>query len=882
MIVVVLAAAGGFWWWKQRATGVTPATSTSERGDRGSGSAVSGASSGASVTDGEGTASLVVTVTSDKGPIADATVRLAPEEGDVLLLRTDKSGVARADKLAVGNWEIAASAPGFEPKGLEARELAKDEVAKVSLVLVAGGATLSGTVTDATGGPIAGARVDAARASSERVGRPSDAVATTTTGADGKYQLSVAIGPSIVGVSSPDYAPQSRQVDVLASGTIADFSLVPGGVIEGIVRDEKTKQPVAGASVDARRDGGGGIAFAEAGRYRALSSADGRFRLAGLRPGAYELRARAEKRVTAEPTIVGIGVAEQVTDVELLVGGGLVVSGIVVDENDKPVPKIEVTANSNGGGGTSDSTDDKGAFTFVGLPPGAYFLNAMNDEYVSDGFSPIELLHADIANVKVRVRAALKLTGHVEPRQLCTIAHELDASAFSNNMPMIVAPKSTDANGNFTLPASPAKATLTARCPSGAFGTKEIDPKAGDPPIVIAVKPGASIAGRVLDGKGQPIAGATVMAAPDGNDRRVTVVNGMITSGVQALSNANGEYEVVGLAPGPYKLSVLERGRPLRARGKPVRVTVSEAEKKTGVDISVDRSDGVIRGVVTGPDGKPLADAWVSAHLDVRAMVDGLAGRDDDAKEGDVSRSTTMINSSDAGEASEIAPALTDASGKFEITGLPHAKYEVIAEANAGALRGRVANVTPDATLTIQARGLQSVGGTVKSVSGPVAIFRVELDGPTTAARTFTDGKFQFDRLDVGSYKLRVTSKDGNHETTVDLKEGQRATLDLVLAANAVVIGTVVDANGAPLAGAGIVLIKDEGNGRTQVSLDGPPPMTAADGTFRVEGRAQPSALVVMTPPSPTVKRPLALEAGKTLDVGVIRVEPRAGSGSAP
>ena len=45
----------------------------------------------------------------------------------------------------------------------------------------------------------------------------------------------------LVAASSPDYAPQARYVVVGATGATADFSLVPGGVIEGIVRDEKTR-----------------------------------------------------------------------------------------------------------------------------------------------------------------------------------------------------------------------------------------------------------------------------------------------------------------------------------------------------------------------------------------------------------------------------------------------------------------------------------------------------------------------------------------------------------------------------------------------------------------------------------------------------------------
>ncbi|MGE0396619.1 MAG: carboxypeptidase regulatory-like domain-containing protein [Kofleriaceae bacterium] len=884
VVVLLLAAAGGFWWWKQRGGGETPATSTVTQPSGGSSSMTARGRGGTSdATDAAASASIVVTVSSDKGPLADATVRLDPEEGDVIVLRTDKAGVARADKLAVGAWEIAASAPGFEPGGLAARELVKDEVANVAITLVTGGATLTGTVTDATGGPVAGARVDAARVNSgPRLGQPSNAVATTTTGSDGKYQMTVSTGQLVVGASSPDYAPQSRLVDVVGAQTVADFSLVPGGVIEGIVRDERSKQPIAGATIDARRDGGGGIAFVNAGRARAVSGADGRFRLTGLRPGAYELNARAVERgtpprVTTQPVVVGIGVAEQVTDIELLLGSGLVLSGIVVDPDDKPVPGVSVSLNGDGPG-IAEGSDDKGAFQFVGLPPGRYFLIPTADEWASDGIAPVELTNKDLTNVKVRVRPALKVTGHVEPRQLCTINHEPDASSFGTDMPMLVSPRQTEANGDFSLPVSPAKAKLIARCPSGAYGEKEIDPKS-TAPVVIEVKNGASIAGRVVDGKGQPVANATVMAAPDGSSRRVMIVNGMVTSGVQTMTNAQGAYEIVGLSPGPYAMSALDRGRPLRTRGKPVRVTLTDAEKKTGVDLAIDRPDGVIRGVVTGPDGKPLADAWVSVNQDVEAMLEGMRERDEGERE---SQSTMTISTNDESTATDFPPVLTDASGAFEIRGLPHAKYEVIAEAQAGALRGRASNVTPDATLTIQALGLTSLAGTVHGAKGPTAVFRIELDGPITAARTFTDGKFQFGRVDPGAYTLRVSSADGNAEVKANVVANKPTTVDVPLIANAVVTGKVVDADGKPLGGVGVVLIKDEGEGRTRISLEGPPPASAADGTFRVEGPAQPSALVLMTPPRPTVKRPLALEPGKTLDLGTIRVEPRTGSDGAP
>ena len=731
-----------------------------------------------------------------------------------------------------------------------------------------------GSITDATGGPIAGARIDAAKLGG--LARPGRAIATALTGADGRYQLTVAEGQLLVAASSADYAPQSRYIEVGAAGATADFSLVPGGVIEGIVLDERGRQPAPGAIVDARRDRASAPVLAEGGGHHAIAGADGRFRITGLGPGAYELRARDAVRTAQHATLIGVGVAEQITDVELLIGAGPVVRGIAVDETGATVPGITVSANGREGG-DEVKADAKGAFAIVGLAPGQYFLTATSAELVPAGGTPIELADKDLEGVKVSVRRGTKIVGHVEPRQICEVAHEIDDSELGPQMPMMLAPITTRIDGEFAIgPATAGKAKLTARCASGDQGSLSIDVRQGMAEVVIEVTPGASIAGRVIDGEGKGVAGATVMAAIAGPTQRTTIVNGMVTSGVQAITGTHGGYTLPGLAPGSYHLAALDRGKPLRDRGKPVTATVAAHEAKTGVDLAVDRPDGVIKGTVTGPDGKPLADAWVSVSQDLDAMIAGMVGSGDPGGESG-SRMVTVEarddDSSGGGAASEFPPALTDAQGRFELGGLPHTAYLVVAEARAGKLRGRAANVTPDATVAIQAMGVASLTGTVRGPSGPVALFSVELDGPTTAARTFTDGKFQLGRVDPGTYTVRVASKDGNGEAKVEVVAGQPATVDIVLTANAIVVGTIVDAVGKPLPGIPVTLVPDSGDGRLRISMEGPPPTSGPDGKFRLESKPGRHIFVALTQPRPVTRRGLALEAGKTLDVGAIGVE---------
>jgi hypothetical protein len=872
-LLVVAAAIAGVWWWKTHRGGATTATSTVTQPQAGSGGGASTSAGGAIAASPAAPAKATIKVTDAAGPVADASVRLAPDEGDVIVVKTDAGGVARADQLAPGEWQVSASAAGHEPAALDAQTFAAGSTVELAITLVTGGKNLTGVVTDATGGPIAGARIDAVRlGGTMKRGR---AIATTATGADGRYALSVAEGQLMVEVSSADYAAQSRNVEVGPAGATADFQLVPGGAIEGIVRDARTKEVVAGAIVEGRRDGAGMLALAEGGGRIAKSGPDGRFRLSGLRPGSYELAARAELRSSKAPTIVGIGVAEQVTDVEVLISAGPIVRGVVVDETKTPVPNVSFSANGPGRG-TDTTSDAKGAFAITGLAAGHYFMLIRDDAYVAAGMTQFDLADKDVTGVEVHVQKAATIVGHVEPRQPCEVAHVIDDSELGMTIPTFVAPVTTGADGVFRLgPAAPGKAKLVARCSGGDQGSVAIAVSAGMPEVVLPVKPGASIAGKVIDGEGKPVGGATVMGTRKSATQSATIVNGMVTSGVQALTSANGTYVLHALEAGTYTLRVLDRGKPVRLRGKPVEITLGATDKKTGVEIAIDRPNGVIKGVVTTADGKPLADAWVSVHQDLEAMVEGVVDREPD---GESSSRTISVSSDgeDGGASQGYPPALTDAQGRFTIANLPHAKYEVIAEAQAGKLRGRVPNVTPDATITVQVAGVTSLSGTVHGANGATPLFTVELDGPTTAARSFTDGKFQLGRVDPGAYTVRVTSTDGNAEVKLTVLPGQPATVDIALVANAIVVGKLVDPQGKPLVDMGVTLVPDTGDGRVKLSLEGPPPTSGPDGSFRLEAKAGKAILLAITPPRPFMKRGLTLEAGKTLDLGAVTVDPAA------
>jgi hypothetical protein len=578
--------------------------------------------------------------------------------------------------------------------------------------------------------------------------------------------------------------------------------------------------------------------------------------------------------------MVGLGVAEQVAGIELLVGPGAVVRGRVVDDTGAAAPGVAISTISRTP--VTARADAAGAFVLEGLPPGNYQLSAISDRYVAAGVTRIALADRDLDGVVARVARGLTVTGHVEPRQVCNIQQDPGESM---DLLLRAPAVTTGPDGAFALgPIAEGAVRVTARCPSGDQGTAQARAAAGAPDIVVPLTAGGSIAGRVIDSSGAPIAGIGVVATEVSNGERTTVRNGVVTSGVQTVSDAAGAYRITGLSAGSYRLSALDRGRPLALRTAPPTVELAAAEHKTGVDITAERADGVIAGTVTGPDGKPLTDAWVSVQLD---LFNSLGGGSGGARGG-----LRAIAVSDDGDTDPIAPALTDAQGHYTIGGLAPANYTVIAEAQRGQLRARAAGIRPTATVDLRLAAITTLAGTVTGPGGPTALFTVELDGPTRSQRSFTAGAFSFDRVDAGSYTVRVSSPDGNGQAKLDVTAGTPATVAITLAANAIVVGTLVDSAGKPLANQPLALTTDHGDGRLQLQLDGPPTTTGPDGRFRLEHRPEPSTLVVIRP-RPFSKSGLVLTAGQTLDLGTITVTdapqplapgpgPGPGPGSAP
>lgn len=208
------------------------------------------------------------------------------------------------------------------------------QIVDVGTVDLKQGATLSGTVLSVSSQPLANIRV---------IARPSVKSTVDTwnlqveayTDENGRYTLQgidraykyydiVASpryrpGETFASVSGPRYAEERRRlVDVtIATATVNnDFSLteangivtgrvaaVDGGILYPVFTDDESADGLRGADVVLHRDG---AIFDEnpLGEIEERTAADGTFRVEGLKPGPYTLRALAQGYVTSVQTLL--------------------------------------------------------------------------------------------------------------------------------------------------------------------------------------------------------------------------------------------------------------------------------------------------------------------------------------------------------------------------------------------------------------------------------------------------------------------------------------------------------------------------------------------------------------------------------------------------
>ncbi|WP_143140249.1 carboxypeptidase regulatory-like domain-containing protein [Nannocystis exedens] len=790
------------------------------------------------------------------------------ESGDTgapITARTDASGDWSVPLVRPGHYILSASAAGYLPYVRKDLSLqAGTAHAGLDAALVPGGHALRGSVTDIGGGPVEGAIVSVDRKGEGNVIQFSRASFPAVSDAEGRFAVQVDDGLYQVTAWHADYTGDSEAVDVAGGPRSVELRLVPAASVEGTVRAVPGDAPVEGAIVSVGELGG--LAGASA-----VSDARGRFRLGGLASGPHTLWAAAAGHASREPAKVELGIGESLTGVELRVERAFKISGFVAPKDDprKALDGVMVGALSLSPFALRPATGPSavdGYFEVLGVQPGTYMLGSVAEQALPEilGGPTVTVVDADVAGVLVELDRGVELRGRVEPPAMAAVSLTLaeeDAGfmTFLANLGNVLVRGRADARGEFTLrPVKPGKLRVVAEAPDGSRGQLDVDVGAeGLQGAVVVLEPRATVTGRVVDARGAPVKGGSVQLLPVAPKR-----DGMAAVTFDADRRdrypiaEDGTYAARGLDGGEYDLRVLDRAGnvirwdvPSDRPYEPVRKTISAAVVTPGVDLVVEVRDGVLRGVVLGPDGAPTADAWVTATPEQRDPGESLFHRPEAARPGEKVGLVPEAPKDDPpkappGPAGRGEPALSGEDGRFEFTGLARRTYTLRAEALRGSARVEVSGLSPGTDVRLQVVPLAELTVTARAGGRPVPRWELHLThekpgGGTGSELEMIDsasGSRRIDHLDPGPYSLIAVADAGRVEHELELKPGERAAVTLDLQPWARLRGVLLDSRtGQPLAGMSVMTFgKGERTGDLIGNLFGKGPRTDATGRFEL------------------------------------------------
>lgn len=546
----------------------------------------------------------------------------------------------------------------------------------------------------------------------------------------------------------------------------------------------------AGAIKDA------GVATSDAGvatatvAVAAPTGLDGHFILDGLVPGRYRLRVSGPGLLAAEVRFVPVPSDEA----RIVVARQVEIDGTVTDGG-KPVANATVGIRSEAIGGALEiKTDTTGAFHVPKLPEGRYQVYAWQGALAARTVRVGRLGAGPFAPVELRLEAGEIVVGRVIDRGEGTglvAAIELRPSG-DDQAPRYA--RSGD-DGVFRIEGVPNGHWIADAYAPGYLsgGGVEIDAKSVPE---LALQRGAAIEGRVLDGGGKPVAGATVRA---------------ITAGAN---------------PTEYSGEV-DQDRLRRFSGRTAAPTLNPATALGSDPQLIARGElGVMIGPIppVPPQGAQIARP--SAVIDPAAANASLVGEPPPL-------------TTDPAHASIWT---TGADGRYRVAGVGKGKLSALAVA-AGFAEARSKQVSLEAGEVatnidiVLTAGTFIVGKVTDQHGQPVIGAEVSAQpdvGSPSVNFTDSDGMYRIGPV-AGQIALKASAY-GHVEVTraISLPPARNPAADehredLVLEiADASLIGTVADASGLPISNAQLEVIAGGGDEMRRGT-------SATDGTFSLD-----------------------------------------------
>ena len=704
--------------------------------------------------------------------------------------KSDEAGRYHIAELEPGRYKLVASAPERQPARTKARLAAGGEQ-RVDLVLRPGGVEVRGRVFDIAGGPIAGALVTLSP--DWLAGDPQDTAGLAISDDEGRFAAWVRRGNVQVGAFATGYA--FGRLYSSAPGPSIEIYLVPETVLVGRVIDAETGEPLAG--VDVRPGHGDQVdtIWMTVDHGWTTSDEQGRFRIAGLSPGAFRPSvAHRQWRGVAERT-VHLGLGETSAPIDIPVERARVVRISMVDSRDgQPacangiVSLSPVLFESYVG-----SFDDAGVAELGGLLPGRFRSAVSCRSRELDDYPDVEVPD-DPEGVEVEVTwdftpgAALRgtvLGSDGQPLAGVVVLAERIAEGDdeSGSWSRRSRSEASDAEGAFAIEGlEPGRYELQLTGMATPRMAEVVEVELGESDregIRLQAGVSAQLIGRIIDEHGTPVPRLVVSASPSMGDTR------------QTHSDELGRFAFTGLGADSYLIQAVDGRWNLQLATRELELTTGQREE---LEIEVPSHDGTIHGRVVDEGGTALDDAFIFVERQV-----GPNEEDQTAK---------RLTYADA----KGRPVLSDSDGSFELNGLPEGLYTVAARQHQGGA-AQLVDVRPGARIELVVPTPASVAGVV--VAPGIDLAAVEFSVTAELADEsfkFADrwrsrsGEWRIDELPPGSYVITACSLAGDARLEVELAPGaELKDLRLELEPRVLVRGRVLDGvDGWPIADARI------------------------------------------------------------------------------
>lgn len=736
-------------------------------------------------------------ITLDGKPVAGANVELSS-----LTTRGGVGAPVRATSNAAGEFDfgarpamaytVHASAPNLSGAAIAVdprNPVAAPPPDALELRLSPCDHAVFGTVRDASGGAVEGARVMwlAPDPNGSEYGVPGNIAYSSSTGA---YELCVIGGRELVvtEVTADGYGSVTYQTAVWGRRKI-DFALVPEAIVTGRVIREDSREPVAQAMV-ALLSGQWGVERT-ASRV-ALTASDGTFRIAGVAPGPHVIHAAAGGLASTREMPIVVAAGQTTDPIEIALEARSIVRGTVMDGG-KPVAGAVVAARAThmNGGPTDAVSQDDGTFVLDRVPRGQVRF-VVRPHHVESP-TTFTVSKPEHTGVVIEVGALGTIAGTVIRKGQPVGAAYVELNGINSHE---LGPLRTDSSGRFEARGlRPGKWIAFASSDrDGAFGRvpTDIQLAAGETKeITIDLAYGAAISGTVVDQDGAPVPSVTVIyqhTAADDVGIAVTSADGRFRA---AMMLGGGTYRPnVGLGP-----RMQTRLLPATGTEFPSVMLADANTEVTGVVIAVRRDHLTIAGRVVDEDGAPVADARVAAEM-ARPGVEPHFWRW-------YQQQSTM----------------TDVDGRFAIADLSAGTYDVQARTAVGGetiVQG-IAAGRQDVTIELPSPG--RIAGTLVGFEGSVRVFAMRQDSraPDAPLRgTVTGTTFSVPSLTPGTYVVSANTDTEVATARVQVPAGAAARITLTGGGSGTVVGRVRDFDtNAPIEGMRCVSMGRLGESRT-------------------------------------------------------------------